>query len=69
MHIDIQTENSECSNCALQTLKKKLNKKKQKKEMKKMVKKNTIIADGVIINTLNGEVLGFTTSGITDINL
>ena len=57
----MQTENSECSDCAFQTFKDKLNK-KIKKIDKIMVKKNTIVENDVIINTLNGEVVGYTTS-------
>ena len=61
VHIDIQTENSECSDCVFHTSLEKLNK-KIKKIDKIMVKKNLITENGVIINTLNGEVVGYTTS-------
>ena len=61
VHIDIQSENSECSDCVFHTSLEKLKKKIEKID-KIMVKKNTIAENGVVINTLNGEVCGYTTS-------
>ena len=61
VHIGIQTENYECPDCAFHTSLEKLKKKLKKIEME-IKKKNTITENGVIINTLNGEVIGYTIS-------
>ena len=61
IHVGEQTENSECNECAFETLKKKLEKEAEKIRSKKK-RKNTIDEDGVLINVLNGEVLGYTIS-------
>ena len=61
VHIGVKTENYECPDCAFHTSLKKL-KKKIKKIETEIIKKNTITEKEVIINTLNGEVVGYTTS-------
>ena len=62
-HRETQTDNEECNDCQLKTaltiLKKEAEKIEEKKR-KKELKENTIVTiTGEVINTANGELLGF----------